>query len=81
MMIKAKAFKDGMIDSDTATATYVVDIVTPPPNGGAVSPAVMYAAIIAVVAAIIAAVIFLLRRSKPKTRFKQYAGKPKLKKD
>jgi hypothetical protein len=78
-MIKAKAFKDGMIDSDTATATYVINIVTPSPNGGAfISPAVFYAVIIIVVAAIVAVVLLLLRRARPKSPFTQRTTKPKL---
>jgi nitrate reductase gamma subunit len=78
-MIKAKAFKDGMIDSDTATATYVINIVTPSPNGGAfISSAVFYAVIIIVVAAIVAVVLLLLRRARPKSAFTQRTTKPKL---
>ncbi len=81
MTIKAKAFKSEMMDSDTATATYTINIVTPSPNGGAVSSAVIYAAIIIVVAAIVGVVILLLREMKPKMSLKQYTTKPKLKKD
>jgi hypothetical protein len=78
-MIKAKAFKDGMIDSDTATATYVINIVTPSPNGGAfISSAVFYAVIIIVVGAIVAVVLLLLRRARPKSAFTQRTTKPKL---
>jgi hypothetical protein len=79
-MIKTKAFKDGMIDSDTATATYVINVVTPPPNGGAVSSAIFYAAIIVVVAAIVGVAVLLIRRSRIRPSFKQHATKPKLSK-
>jgi hypothetical protein len=80
IMIKTKAFKDGMIDSDTATATYVINVVTPPPNGGAVSSAIFYAAIIVVVAAIVGVAVLLIRRSRIRPSFKQHATKPKLSK-
>ena len=81
MVVKARAFKDGLVDSDTATATYTIDIVTPSPNGSAVSSAVMYAAIITLVAAIVVVVILLLRESKHASSSKQYKAKPKLKKN
>jgi len=76
MMIKAKAFKDGMTDSDTSTATYTVNIVTPPPS--AITPEVLYASIIIVIAAIAGVVLLLLRKSKSASPLKQSTMKPKL---
>jgi len=81
MTIKAKAFKEGIIDSDTATATYTINIASPSSNGGSVPPTVMYAAVIIAVAAILVVVALLFRESKPKASFKQYTTKTKLKKD
>jgi hypothetical protein len=67
MTIKAKAFKEGMIDSDTATATYSINIISPSSLGGYVPPAVMYAAIIIAVAANLVVLVMLLKMSKRKS--------------
>jgi hypothetical protein len=67
MTIKAKAFKEGMIDSDTATATYHINIISPSSLGGDVPPAVMYAAIIIAVAANLVVLVMLLKGSKRKS--------------
>jgi len=76
-MIKAKAFREGLIDSATSTATYT--IVTPTPGPGISIPQeVLYAAIIIVVAAIVGVVVLLLRKSKSKSPQGYSTTKPKL---
>ena len=79
VMIKAKAFKDGMTDSDTATATYTLNIVTPSPGAGFVMPPeALYAVIIVLVAAIAGVLMLLLRKSKSRSALGQFSTKPKL---
>ena len=79
MVIKAKAFKTGMTDSETAMAIYTINTATP--SGGTLPQAVMYAALIIGAAAIVGVVVLLLRKPKHVSSYKQYKAKLKLKKD
>ena len=79
MVIKAKAFKTGMTDSETAMAIYTIDIATP--SGGTLPQTVMYVAFIIGAAAIVGVMVLLLRKPKHLSSNKQYKAKPKLKKD